>query len=309
MTRTRLAILLAAFLAWAVAGSMFAASAEPSAASDPNGFSNIEGWLDEPITPETPAGETILVGLTIWDSAARQLSPMTALYVRLHPASGKARPTEAETRSDWPGHILANVIVPKGGPGEIEIGLSGRACTADGTCTNVDFPFRIGGVGPPPEAPHSVLVDPRLQPLAQPVIAGRPLEIVIDLAPRAAWPPESLGLPDRLVVLARNGTGPDLASTEIRRDAGPVDVYRGQIAIPDAGDVALMFLFPGGPSGADDVIESATTRVRVAPAAADAPAAAAADPTQDGVPWPLIGATLALVLLASLVIRRVFADL
>jgi hypothetical protein len=310
MTRTRRAILLAAFLASAVAGSTSAASPAPSAASpDAGGLGNLEAWLDEPMTPDTPAGRTIPIGLTIWDTQAAELSPIGGLYLKLHPATGKARPTEAETRSDWPGHILANVIVPKGGPGAIEIGISGRACTSDGTCTDTSFPFTVGGIGPPPAAPRSLLVSARLQPLVQPVIAGRPIEIVIDLAPLAAWDPESLGLPDRLVVIARNGTGPDLASTEIRRGAGPVNIFRGQITIPEPGDVALMFALPGGGSGADDVIDSATTRVKVAPATDSSPAAAAPDPTQDDVPWPLIGGALVLVLLASLAIRRVFADL
>ena len=308
----RAALLFAAGLVTAIAGRGSAASAAPSdapATSDPGGFGNIELWLDQPIPPQVPAGETILVGLTLWDTNAGELSTMNGLYLRLHPATGKARPAEAETRSDWPGHILANVIVPKGGPGAIEAGISGRACTDDGTCRDVDFPFKVGGSGPPPDAPRSLLVDARLQPLVQPVIAGRPLEIVIDLAPRAAWPPESLGLPDRLVVLARNGTGPDLASAEIHRGAGPVDVYRGRITIPDPGDIALMFALPGGRSGADDLIDSAATRVNVVPANDSTPAAAVVDPAHGDVPWLLIGGGAALALLASLVIRRVFADL
>jgi hypothetical protein len=308
MTRTRSTILPAAILAWAIAGSAFAASAAPSDAPDGGGFSNIEVWLDQPIPADVPAGESILVGFTIWDNENAPLYPIEGLYVRLHPATGKARPTAAETRSDWPGHILANVIVPKGGPGAMETGISGRACTTDGTCTDTDFPFTFGGVGPPPEAPHSILVEARLRPLVQPVIAGRPVEVAMSLVPRAAWDPATIGLPDRLIVFARNGTGPDLASTEIRRDAGPVDLYRGRITIPDPGDVALMFAIPGsGPE--DDVIKSATTRLKVVEADDSSPPAAVADPGQGDVPWPLIGGGAALLLLASLVIRRVFADL
>jgi hypothetical protein len=303
------ALLIAAGLAAAIAGRGSAASAEPSATSAPGGFGNIEAWLDAPFPADLAAGTTLPVGVTLWDTDSGQLSTMNGLYLRLHPAKGKARPTEAETRSDWPGHILANVIVPKGGPGAIEVGISGRSCTADGACRDVDFPFQVGGIGPPPDAPRSLLINVRLQPLVQPVIAGRPLEIVIDLAPRAAWEPGSIGLPDRLVVLAGSGTGPDLASAEIHRGAGPVDVYRGQITVPEPGDIALMFALPGGRSGADDVIESATTRIKVAPAPDSAPAAAVADPAEGDVPWPLIGGAAALALLASLVIRRVFADL
>ncbi len=246
--------------------------------------------------------------MTIWDTMAGQLSTIGGLYLRLHPGTGKALPTEAETRSDWPGHLLANVIVPKGGPGAIETGISGSACTSDGTCKRADFPFTVAGVGPPPDAPRSVLVSARLQPVVPPVIAGRPVEIVMDLALRAAWDPATIGLPDRLIVSARNGTGPDLASAEIRRGAGPVDLYRGQITIPDAGDVALLFAIPGNGTE-DDVIQSATTRVKVVAAIDSGAPAAVADPGQGDVPWPLIGGGAALLLLASLVIRRVFADL
>jgi hypothetical protein len=308
MTRTRSTILPAAILAWAVAGSALAASPVPSEAPGERAFGNIEVWLDQPIPPDIAAGESIVVGFTLWDNQAAGLSTMDGLYLRLHPATGKARPTEAETRSDWPGHILANVIVPKGGPGAIETGISGRACTSDGKCTDVDFPFAVGGVGPPPEAPHSILVEARLRPLVQPVIAGRPVEVAMSLVPRAAWDPATIGLPDRLIVFARSGTGPDLASTEIHRDAGPVDLYRGQITIPDPGDVALMFAIPGN-GAEDDVIQSATTRLKVVEPDDSSPPAAVADPGQGDVPWPLIGGGAALVLLASLVIRRVFADL
>ena len=308
MTRTRSTILPAAILAWAIAGSAFAASAAPSEAPDGGGFGNIEVWLDQPIPTDVSAGASILVGFTLWDNETAQLFPMEGLYLRLHPATGKARPTAAETRSDWPGHILANVIVPKGGPGAIETGISGRACTTDGTCTDANFPFTLGGVGPPPEAPHSILIEARLRPLVQPVIAGRPVEVAMSLVPRAAWDPATIGLPDRLIVFARNGTGPDLASTEIRRGAGPVDLYRGQITIPDPGDVALMFAIPGN-GAEDDVIQSATIRIKVVEPVDSSPPAAVADPGQGDVPWPLIGGGAAVLLLASLVIRRVFADL
>ena len=292
-----LAFLVGSFVTCQV---VVAASPDPSASAeaDPGAYPNLEVWFDRAPTPDAPAGTTITVGLTIWDSHEAQFAVMSGIYVKLHPASGKARPTEAETRSDWPGHLLADVIVPKGGPGAVEVVVRDQT----------DLPIHAGGVGPPPAAPLSSLVGAQVQPPSEPANAGRPIELVVDIRTQVDWDP-GVGLPDRLVVIASLGSGPDLANTEIHRAPGSRTSFAGSITVPQAGDVQLAFAFPGGTSGADDIIKGATTRVRVGTATSPAGPPRGPPATDDGVPWLLVGGAAALVATAGFVIRRVLADL
>jgi hypothetical protein len=111
-------------------------------------------------------------------------------------------------------------------------------------------------------------------------------------------------------VIASLGRGPDLANAEIRRASGSTTTYAGPITVPQAGDVELVFAFPGGTAGPDDIIQDATTRILVrASPATPPPAGDASSPAGDRPPWSLIGGGAALALAAAYVIRRVFADL
>lgn len=303
MTDTRAALafvlLLAGGLAQAGVGRASAASAAPSASPDPGVFSNLEAWLDTALPSDAPAGSTIAVGLTIWDSQQSNFLAMNGLYLKLQPATGKGHPTEAEiVRADWPGHFMAHVIVPKGGPGAVEVVVRDET----------DLPIQVDGVGPPAAAPLSALVGAQVHLPSKPVTAGLPLDLVVDVRPQADWEPP-INLPDRLVVIATLGRGPDLANVEIHLAAGSTTTYTGPITIPAAGDVSLVFAFPGGTSGADDVIPGATTRVKVGTAETSDGPRATAPATDGGQAWPLIGGAVALVVAAAFVIRRVFADL
>jgi hypothetical protein len=297
---TRVMVVMALFVASSVTSAVAAASPAPSASAEagPGAFPNLEVWLDRATRTDARPGSTIAVGLTIWDSQQAKFLVMSGLYLELYPATGKARPTEAEiTRSDWPGHFLANVIVPKGGPGAVEV------VVRDG---NADLPIHVGGVGPPPTAPLSSLVDAEVQLPSEPAIAGRPMDLVVDLRTRVEWDPP-VGLPDRLIVIATLGRGPELTNTEIRAVTGSPTTFAGPITIPKAGNVTLAFAFPGGPSGADDFFQT-TTRVQVGAAGESTPAVAAPVP-DGGLPWPLIGGGIIIVVAAAFLIRRVFADL
>jgi hypothetical protein len=295
------AVLLVAALVVAAGTPVSAASAAPSEDPNAGAYPTLVAWLDRAPPSDAPAGTTIEIGLTIWDSRQALFTPMGGLYLKLHPATGKARPTEANTQPDWPGHLVANVIVPKGGLGAVEL------VVRDGPA---DLPIRVGGVGPPPEAPLSSLVFAVIQLPSGPVLAGRPMHLDVDVRTQADWDPP-VSLPDRLVVIATVGRGPDLVNTEIRRaiGSGGAATYSGPITIPEAGDVTVVVAFPGGRSGADDVIPGATTRVKVGGPDPSAATDAAASSVDTGVAWPLVGGGAALLLLASLVIRRVFADL
>jgi hypothetical protein len=304
-SRLRAALAAAALLVPALTavagGPVSAASAAPSEDPNAGAYPTLEAWLDRAPPPDARAGSTIEVGLTIWDSRQAQFIPMGGLYLKLHPATGKARPTEAETLPDWPGHLVANVIVPKGGPGAVEL------VVRDGPA---DLPIHVGGVGPPPDAPLSSLVFAAIHLPSGQVIAGRPMDLVVDVRTQADWDPP-VSLPDRLVVIATLGRGQELANTEIQRAAGSGSeaTFAGPITIPEPGEVTLVVAFPGGQRGADDIIQGATTRVMVGGPGPSAATDATAPAVDAGVEWPIVGGAAALVVIAGFVIRRVFADL
>ena len=298
------------------AGAALGASAEPSA--DP-GETNIEAWLDVAIPADVAVDAPYGFGVTLWDTTQDRFAEFNEAFVRLHPAKGKAKPTVGQARSDWPGHLMAEVNVPEGGAGELEMGLSGQACTVRGsvqTCADQEFPFRMAGSGPPPDAPLSALVVATTAEPHGPLLAGMAIDVSVSVEPRGTWDIEALHLPDQLIAFANKRSGPDLATTVLtdtgQHGASPA-VYAGQITIEEPGDVTLFVALPGNGT-ADQILQGATTRLSIGgdagPAsptpAAPGPTAAPAD--TGGPPWPLIGLG-ALMVVAGLLVRRVFADL
>ena len=298
----------------AFGGPARAASAAPSAVpSDPN----IDAWLDEPFVPDAPAGATIGTGVTIWDRANQTLFDISDAYVILRPASGKATPSETRARSDWPGHLAFEIAIPEGGPGKLEVGFEGQQCDAAGNnCTTTRFPFGFGGIGPPPDAPRSALVVATLHDIAEPVVAGEPIDVVVDVEPQAAWGLDSLGLPDHLVVVASERAGVRESKTDLPRtnDGGIHGItYSGQITLTDAGTITLLAAFPGQGARPDDVLEGSVTRLTVDAAGA----AGSSGPRSSGGPgapaapdmsWLWIGVA-ALVVVGGVVVSKTFADL
>ena len=290
------------------ASTSAAASAGPSDGSFDFGP---QAWLDTPLPADAAAGQVIEIGLTVWGPAEGMLVPVDGMYVRILPATGQGKPTEAVARSDWTGHLRAQATVPAGGAGAVAVGFHGEQCDASNTCTPVDLPLRVMGTGPPPEAPRAELVEAVVGLPSAPVVAGVAFDLEVDLEPRADWEPAALGLPDRVVVTVREprGNGPDLASAELR-STGPADLrYLGTVTIPQAGDVVLAVALPAD-NGQDETIPSSVTRLQVEKPGApgtEAPPAVAADPA--GPPVPLLAGLGALVIVAGLLIRKVFADL
>ena len=298
---------------WVTASAIAAdPSAAPSASPDaPRPDIAPQAWLDTPLPTDAAAGVAIEIGLTVWGPAEGMLVPVNGMYVRVLPATGHAKPTEAQTRSDWTGHIRAQATVPEGGAGSVAVGFHGEQCDASNTCTPVDLPLRVMGTGPPPEAPRSELVDVVLGLPPASVVAGVPFDVEVDLEPKADWDPAALGLPDRVVVTVRQprGSGPDLVAADLR-STGQADLrYLGTLTIPEPGDVVVAVALPAA-NGQDLMIPSSVTRLQVekpgAPGTLAQPAVAG-DPA--GPPGPLLAGLGALVVVAGLLIRRVFADL
>ena len=292
-------VVLGAFSA--LTGSVSGASPAPSSSGDGPASGTDSFWLDEPLTPDAPAGGVLGVAFTVWDPQADELAQLTDVYIRLHPASGKARPTTVAGHLDWPGHFSAPVTVPKGGVGELEVGVH-----ADGR----DVAFVDGGVGPPPDASVASLVDARVHEPRNRIVAGEPADLIVDLIPRVNWPPDKFALPDRLIVIVNQARGPDVANSELRPGTAGSGSYTGDLIVPEAGDFMLVVAVPAN-GREDQILEGSEIRISVAPGrGGDAPAApVAAGASGPAPPWALIAGTVVAVGALGLVIRRVFADL
>ena len=299
------AILLGAVLAGSLVQLTIAASPSPSAVPRPEG-AGIEFWLDQPLPTDAPPGGTVSIGLTLWDPSRNALADIVGPDARLFPATGKAAPTTTRLEADWPGHVSGTLTVPKGGPGRLDVGFTGRTCGSDGTCSEARFPFVDGGIGPPPDASIADLVTAHVDAGSSEPVVGSPIDIVVEIEPRAEWPPGLVTLPDHLVAAFTNPAGSAAVDLPRSSNGGP---YAGQIVLDDAGAYVLNILVPAE-NGEDRPIGGTTKPINVVASAevSAAPATIVAAP-EPGVAWGLVGAAILAIAAGSLVIRRTFADL
>jgi hypothetical protein len=282
------------------------------------------------ITPDAPPGGFVQEGFTFWDTRVGDFPNVNDVWVRLHPAKGKAKPSEATIEYDFPGHVLATMEVPQGGPGKVEMGLH---------LEGKDVPLAISGVGPPPAAPVQNVVTAAIEPLVGDTVAGRAFPLTVEIQPRGLYDFATVPMPDHVVAVARHPGGPGLATAELRPGKDPTRPYTGKLTIPETGPVEIAIQVPA-PGGGDyeipgsviqrTVIEGgrqssppahvpgsgapAPASAAPAPASGSAATAAPASPvssTSDGgiptIAWVLgIGV---LVVIGGLVARRVLADL
>jgi hypothetical protein len=308
-----------------VAAMTLASSTLVTAAASPapeDQFPTIQAWLDTEQfgPPDAPAGGMIQVGITVWDTHQHELTPIEGLEVRLKPAKGKAPSSVATVTWDWPGHAVADLTVPPGGPGKIELGVHILACSAPGDCVDTVLPLDIAGSGPPPDAPLAELLVARFHPIVGDVVAGRTFPVAVDMIARGFYDYDALPLANGIVVRASNGAGDKLASDTLVQQRAAGTPFQGHLTIAETGDVVLAAALPGTNGGPDQPIADATLDVTVieggrresaspAPAAPAAPSESPAD-SQGGIPlvaWVVgIGA---LVVGGGLVLRRVLADL
>jgi hypothetical protein len=288
------------------------AAASPSPA--PGVPDGLQVWLDsDSITPDAPPGGILQVGYTFWDTRVGDFPNVEDPYVKLHPAKGKAAPSEAIIDQDFRGHVLATVTVPEGGPGKLEVGLR-----ADGK----DTPLTIAGTGPPPAAPPQDLITATIEPLVGDTVVDRAFPLTVDVNSRGQWDQSALPLPDEVIAVARHPGGPGLSTGDLRRAGDFGTPYTGKLTIPETGDVEIAIQVPVAGGGNYEVPGSVITRTVIEggrkASAAPAPASAAPVPTSPqpaaassgGIPtiaWVLgIGVVVVVLVLVG---RRVLADL
>jgi hypothetical protein len=315
MRGRRLGMLAVCLISAAVIGGVGAivdaASPSPAASAEPGPQpnSNLEVWLDQPLPVNDAPGSAFDLGFSIWDRSAGGFAELGDVFVRLSPAAGSGAAVEAMARADWPGHATTRIGVPAGGPGELFVGIRAQACPDSGACTTVDFPFATGGIGPPPNASPIDLYVAAIRPPADPLVAGVPANIEVDLSPRADWDTTALTLPSQLILIARHPRGPDFANVPLARGARIGDPYTGKLTVREAGDFAFEVDLPGAAGSADQPYPSSLVRMTVLPAGDAGPPASTGSAGGDGPPISLILGGLVALAAVSLVVRRVFADL
>jgi hypothetical protein len=197
----------------------------------------IQVWLDTPQPTEAAPGDEVTIGATLWDATANAVGDWGAtIFLRALPANGAGEPISATAISDWPGHYRGAVVVPPGGLGSIELGITGTICEND-VCHQDDWVFEIAGTGPPPGAPITSLAEARIDVDADALRAGQPADLGVILTPGAGWP--SLPVPDLVVVRAREPRGPNIAAASLRLASAKAMTYSGSITIPRAGILVL----------------------------------------------------------------------
>jgi hypothetical protein len=298
-----------------------AASPSPGPASAPNALGTVQAWLDAPlqVPADMPPDGTAEVGITFWDTRRHELIGVSGVTVRLFPAKGKAAPTVAEIHTNWPGHILADLAMPKGGLGRLELGTQARVCATDGSCKDLIQPIEFAGVGPPADASLAQLVSAQFHPFVGDTVAGRTFPVAVDIVAMGNWNIDTLPLPERLIVTAAHHGGPELAQAELVPGVQTGAPFAGHLTIAETGSVDLTVAVPGTAGAPDQPIPEATLALTVieggrpasaSPAAAEAPNPGPAAATEGGIPlvaW-LVGIGI-LVIGGGLVMRRVLADL
>jgi len=278
-------IVIAVALSWSAA----VASAVSPAPAPPASLATVQAWLDADFTPDAPPGGKLEAGITFWDTGQLALAPVVGVYARLKPAKGKAAASEGTIRADFPGHVVAEFVVPAGGPGALVVGVHG----ADG-----DADLEIAGVGPPPGAKVFDLVSGSIHDIVGDVVAGRPFSVTVDVLPRGEWDVTTVGLSDRVDVMAIDPTdrsATELGTATLQQQGGAGTPYAGMMTIRATGNLELAVALSIG--GAELVIAgehkpvtvlAAGIRPSTAPAATEqaAPAPARPDPaaTSDGLP-------------------------
>jgi hypothetical protein len=287
-------------------------SAPPSPSPTPQPFPGIEAWLDAPLRSDARPGSRIEVGITFWDTAAHTFAQVGGVYILLRPAEGDAEPAVGGAVGDFRGHIVAEFVVPEGGPGVVEVGVQGRFCTDDGTCTDENLPYTIVGSGPPPEADPATLIDAAFQPLVGDIVAGREFPITADVFPRGLWDAGAITFPDLLFATATL-RGVEIATADLRRSGPPGSPYAGRLSIPEPGAMALAVVVPDA-GGEPQAIATSTLAVTVIEAGAGAgeepnpadPGTADADGEIPLTVW-LVG--IGVLVVVGFGARRLLADL
>ena len=283
---------LALVLGFALASAPVAAGAS---------FPNLEIWLDRPLPTDAAQGETVAVGAIVWDRVLHQPIAGMPISVRVGEATGE--PVRA--LEDWPGHIAVEVVAPAGGLDGLDFGIVGTVCVND-ECGQEFESMTVAGVGPPTGAALPALAEAAVQVVSTRPVAGRPIELEVQLLPRVNWDPSAFEPPATLQVELRRQRGAAVDDAEFGLSDPAGRRYAGSLVAAEPGDYVVQVAAVAA-DGRAAIFGGSVTRVSVAEAAG--PSAAGSGPaagTGPLEPWvlPVIAVVVVSVGALVLVVRR-----
>ena len=166
------------------------------------GKGGTQARLDAPIPADSPAGTTIEVGWTTFQTDGQGGSIVAfsgaPVFIALR-APGAEAPGTLVFGDEYPsgsGHFTASIVVPDGGiaPGGVVIGLRGTVCEAGTTCVHHDLAFElVGAVLVSAPVASAIVAAPVRDPIADPAATARvtPTASAVDSTPVVAIGPVS----------------------------------------------------------------------------------------------------------------------
>jgi hypothetical protein len=270
--------------------------------SGPPHFGPGQAWLDAPLPTAAPAGTTVLLGACLWSPDRGEVVTGITPRFRLHPASGKAADAVTNGTPDWPGHYTAQLAVPPGGFGRLDIGIPGSFCDDAGNCVEQEFLFDQA-VGPPLGVKLPAIATAQLALDDTDLSARTAIEIQAFVSPNADWP-GGLELPARLVLQVRERQGPVVL--EVPADAADFGAgyYLASIIVDRPGDYVAQLAAAEGATGGDlfsTGIMPLTITARAGPTPVPAPTAGGSPAPPEW--WPLALGAFGLIVAALLFFR------
>jgi hypothetical protein len=230
----------------------------------------IEAWLDADLPAEAQPGTMLHVGAFVWIRGAEEPMRGATFRVFLHPASGSAEPSFDYAFQDFAGHLLADIAVPEGGVGTLDILQPGTICEND-VCTPNNEPIPIQGVGPPPGVRLSALAQAFVSPPIAEIRVGQEATFEITVQPRIDWPAPGLVFPATLWLQARVPQGAIVADVEGTLVDAATGRYEAAVTFDQPGEYVIQVGTVAEADG-DDLFGTSLRRITVAAASSTAPA-------------------------------------
>ncbi len=268
----------------ALGGLITAVPAARGADPSPSPFVlEVQAWLDAALPTDAAPGSELTVGAFLWDQVEGTGATPSPTFMRLYPAAGDAPPSEGPARQDGPGHVVATLIVPEGGAGQLQIGIRGSYCGPDG-CAPSEVLYEMAGPGPPTDAPLPRIADVEIEPLLPTLVAGEATPVNLVLRPKIDWP--GFGPPDELALTLREPRAEPFAEVPAMLVDRVGGRYEASVTLPEPGAYVLEATTVGAASQAD-IFSASGVSVTAIAAPGATPAGPGSGPAGDGGGMPL----------------------